>query len=100
MLRRALLTGLMGQMTIAPPRARAAGVEAVASFSVLADIARRIGDGQVELVSLVPRNGDPPAWQPTASDSRLLNQASLLIENGLGLEGWIARLSAASGFRG
>src|ERR1700677_1166986 len=100
MLRRTLLTGLMAQTAIAPPRAWAAGAEAVASFSVLADMARRIGGGQFEVASLVPPNGDPHAWQPTASDSRMLNEASLLIENGLGLEGWIARLSAASGFRG
>jgi zinc/manganese transport system substrate-binding protein len=100
MLRRALLTGLIAQTAIAPPRAWAAGIEAVASFSVLADIVRRIGGGQVEVASLVPPNADPHAWQPTASDSRMLNRASLLIENGLGLEGWIGRLSAASGFRG
>ena len=100
MLRRALLTGLMGQMTIARPRAWAAGVEAVASFSVLADMVRRVGAGQFSVASLVPPDADPHAWQPTASDSRRLTEAALLIENGLGLEGWIDRLGTASGFRG
>jgi zinc/manganese transport system substrate-binding protein len=48
----------------------------------------------------VPPDGDAHAYQPTTSDSRALNAATLLIENGLGLEGWMARLGTASGFRG
>jgi zinc/manganese transport system substrate-binding protein len=72
----------------------------VASFSILADMARRIGGDLVNVKSLVPPDADPHIWQPTASDSRTLTEAALLIENGLGLEGWMGRLGAASGFRG
>jgi zinc/manganese transport system substrate-binding protein len=78
----------------------AAQVSAVASFSVLADMVRRVGGGLVSVISLVPANGDAHIWQPTAADSRALSEAALLVENGLGLEGWMARLDQASGFRG
>jgi zinc/manganese transport system substrate-binding protein len=61
---------------------------------------RRVGGGLISVTSLVPANADAHIWQPTAADSRALSAAALLVENGLGLEGWIARLDQASGFRG
>jgi zinc/manganese transport system substrate-binding protein len=100
MRRRALLIGLPAQMVLRATHARAAGLGTVASFSILADMARRIGGELVNVKSLVPPDADPHVWQPTASDSRALTEAALLIENGLGLEGWMGRLGAASGFRG
>ena len=101
MRRRALLMGL----TLAPAGAPAGGHAAaplavVASFSVLADMARRVGGALVSVASLVPADTDAHAFQPTAADSRALATASVFIENGLGLEGWITRLGVASGFRG
>ncbi len=73
----------------------------VASFSILADmVRRRSGAAWSTVVSLVPADADPHIWQPTAADSRALTAAALLVENGLGLEGWMARLGAASGFQG
>jgi zinc/manganese transport system substrate-binding protein len=100
MRRRALLIGLLAQMALAPPPAHAAGISAVASFSVLTDMVRCIGGDMVTAASLVPPDADVHVWQPSAADSRRLTEAALLVENGLGLEGWMARLSAASGFRG
>lgn len=97
MRRRALLMGL----ALAPARGHAAPpLAVVTSFSVLADMARRVGGALVSVTSLVPADTDAHAFQPTAADSRALAAASVFIENGLGLEGWIARLGVASGFRG
>jgi len=42
MRRRAILIGLLAQMALMSPSARAGGITAVASFSVLADMMRRI----------------------------------------------------------
>jgi zinc/manganese transport system substrate-binding protein len=105
MRRRAILIGLLAQMALLSPTARAGGITAVASFSVLADMIRRIAgemvtSDMVHVASLVPADADVHAWQPSATDSRRLTEAALLVENGLGLEGWMSRLSAASGFRG
>jgi len=105
MRRRAILIGLLAQMALMSPSARAGGITAVASFSVLADMMRRIAGEMVagemvHVTSLVPADADVHVWQPSAGDSRTLTEAALLVENGLGLEGWMSRLSAASGFRG
>jgi zinc/manganese transport system substrate-binding protein len=100
MRRRPLLIGLLAPMVFGPAHAEPAGVGVVASFSVLADIVRRIGGGLVRVISLVPPDADAHVYQPTAADSRALTEANLLIENGLGFEGWMARLGGASRFRG
>jgi zinc/manganese transport system substrate-binding protein len=96
MRRRALLT----LAAFIPVRGWAAEVATVASFSVLADLVRRVGGGLVHVTSLVPPDTDGHTYQPTAADSRVLTAAQLLVENGLGFEGWMTRLSTASGFHG
>ena len=97
MRRRAFLLA-PGLLTV-PARA-ATMPKAVASFSILADMTRQIAGDRLEVVSLVPANTDPHAFQPKASDSRVLASAAVLVENGLGLEGWMTRLGEAAGFRG
>jgi zinc/manganese transport system substrate-binding protein len=93
--RRALLLGLL-----APVQGWAAEAGVVATFSVLADMVRQVSGGLANVTSLVPADTDAHAYQPAASDSRALTAAALLVENGFGLEGWMARLGAASGFQG
>jgi zinc/manganese transport system substrate-binding protein len=100
MRRRALLTGLLVPMALRPARSWAGGIGTVASFSVLADLVRRVGGDMVSATSLVPPDTDAHVYQPTAADSRTLTTAALLVENGLGFEGWMARLASASNFRG
>jgi zinc/manganese transport system substrate-binding protein len=83
---------------------RVAGAEntasVVTSFSILADMVREIGGNTVSVRSLVPPDGDAHEYQPTPEDLRLIHDAAVLVENGLGLEGWITRLPQAVGFRG
>lgn len=100
MRRRAVLIGLLAPTTGQPARAVAGGVATVASFSVLADMVLRVGGGLVNVVSLVPPETDAHVYEPTAADSRALTTAALLVENGLGFEGWMERLGAASDFHG
>ncbi len=105
MRRRSLLVGLSAQVGVrigaGARQCLAAGeIGVVASFSVLADMAREVGGGMAAVTSLVPPDMDAHMYQPTAGDSRGLTAAALLVENGFGLEGWMARLGAASGFHG
>ncbi|MDP9972966.1 zinc/manganese transport system substrate-binding protein [Variovorax paradoxus] len=72
----------------------------VASFSILADMAREIGGGAVEVVALVGPDSDAHVFQPSPADARRLANAELIVVNGLGFEGWMDRLVRSSGYRG
>nr|MBA3846578.1 zinc ABC transporter substrate-binding protein [Planctomycetota bacterium] len=72
----------------------------VATTGVLADLARQVGGERVVVSVLLPAGGDVHIFQPTPDDAHRLGEAAILVENGLGLEGWIDGLVAASGFAG
>jgi zinc/manganese transport system substrate-binding protein len=69
----------------------------IATFSILADLTRRVGGERIELVTLVPPGNDAHVYDPTPDDARKLAAAKLIIANGLGFEGWIERLTKAAG---
>jgi zinc/manganese transport system substrate-binding protein len=74
-----------------PPRS------VVASFSVLADFCRNVCGDRLAVSSLVGPNGDAHVYQPSPADGKSLAAATLILVNGLGLEGWMDRLVEASG---
>lgn len=80
--------------------AQAAEVQAVASFTVLADVVEEIGGERVEVATLVGPDGDPHVYEPTPGDVRTLGEADVVFMSGLGLEGWMDRLVASSGYEG
>jgi zinc/manganese transport system substrate-binding protein len=89
-------------MCLAASAASVAGspsVKAVASFSILGDWVREIGDGRVQLNTLVGPDGDIHVFEPTPLDARAIADADIVFINGMGLEGWIGRLVKASGSR-
>lgn len=69
----------------------------VCTTSILADLARQVGGGRVEVVSLLKPGSDPHSWQPTPDDVRLIAGARLVVVNGLGYEGWLDQLISAAG---
>ena len=97
MRRRTLFAGLL---LPAAALAQDTRLPIVATFSVLADMAREVGGDAVTVVSLVPAGGDAHSFQPRPGDLRALRDARVVVENGLGLEGWMTRLVSASGFAG
>lgn len=82
------------------PLSMAKTVNAVASFTVLADIVKQVGGEHVQVKSLVGPDGDPHTFEPTPQDSQALAQADVVFVSGLGLEGWMDRLVSASGYKG
>ncbi|WP_415714214.1 metal ABC transporter substrate-binding protein [Roseibium sp.] len=72
----------------------------VATFSVLGDMVERIGGDHVDVTTLVGPDGDAHVYQPTPKDAGAVKNAKVLIVNGLEFEGWLDRLSEASGFDG
>lgn len=71
----------------------------VATFSVIADLARLVGGEQVELTTIVGPGVDAHTFEPTPADARALAQAQVVLENGLGFEPWLGDLYAASDAR-
>jgi zinc/manganese transport system substrate-binding protein len=100
MRRRALMLGSLASIALRPTHGWAADPAIVASFSILADMVRQVGGSLISIASLVPPDADVHVYQPNAANSRSLTAAAMLVENGLGLEGWMARLAEASDFRG
>jgi len=75
-------------------------LKVVATFSILGDLTKQVGGDLVDVRTLVGPDGDAHTYSPTPNDSVDLAQAGLVIENGLGIEGWFDRLVAASGYKG
>lgn len=75
----------------------AAKVRAVATFSILADLVTQVGGSRVAVTSLVRPGTDAHSYNPSPGDARTLADARVVFVNGLGFEGWIARLIKASG---
>lgn len=103
--RRALVVLVLGMVAAgcaaqgAPEQERSADErpEVVASMSIIADFAERVGGEAVEVTSLVPIGADPHVHEPTPADARAVDHADLVLGNGVGLEPWFDDLVAASG---
>ena len=91
--------GLAVASAILPASARqqATKLKVVATFSILADFARNVGGDRIEVTTLVGPNGDVHVYTPTTTDAQAIRNARLVIVNGLGLEGWLPRLTESSG---
>jgi len=72
-------------------------IKAVATFSILGDLVRNVGGERLEIATLVGPNGDAHVYSPSPADAKKLAAANVVFVNGLGLEGWMTRLVAASG---
>lgn len=100
--RRTLLLGSAAMAALHPPavKAQTRAPRVVASFSILADMARELAPAGVQVTSLVGPDADAHVYEPTPADGQRLAQADLVLTNGLGFEGWIERMVKVSGYRG
>ena len=64
----------------------------VATFSILGDLVKNVGGDRVEVTTLVGPNGDAHVYSPSPADAKKLADAKVVVVNGLGFEGWMARL--------
>jgi zinc/manganese transport system substrate-binding protein len=78
----------------------ASPIRVVVSFSILKDIAEAVGGPDIVVTSLIGPDSDAHAFEPRPDQARLLSRAQLFIINGLGFEGWLARLTRSAQFRG
>ena len=69
----------------------------VATASMMADMAKNIAGGMVNVECIVPIGGDPHLHEPTSRDAQMVNRADLILKNGLTFEGWLNELIENSG---
>jgi zinc/manganese transport system substrate-binding protein len=72
-------------------------LKVVATISILGDLTKNVGGDRVDVVTLIGPGADAHVYSPTPGDVNKLTDAKVVIVNGLGLEGWMARLVKASG---
>lgn len=87
----AFVAGLISSPAYAEP------LKTVASFSILGDLVAEVGGDRVAVETLVGPDGDAHVFSPSPADARKVAEARIVFENGLGLEGWMSKLSKASG---
>lgn len=100
MIRSPLAFLLTAAVLAATPAFAADRLPVVASFSILGDMAGRVGGERVTVTTLVGPDGDAHVYEPTPDDIKAVAGTKLLIVNGLGFEGWMDRLAEASGYGG
>jgi ABC-type Zn uptake system ZnuABC Zn-binding protein ZnuA len=61
------------------------------TISTFVSFAKAVAGSRATVESLVPVGASPEDYQPTPSDIEKVHGADLLVENGLGLESWLAR---------
>ena len=67
------------------------------TFTVLADMARNVAGNRLDVKSITKPGAEIHGYQPTPSDLIKASKADLIIENGLGLELWSKKFTAAAG---
>ena len=82
-----------------PPPAPNGKPVVLTTFTVLADLARQVAGDRLEVRSITKVGAEIHGYEPTPSDLEAAQGASLIVENGLGLERWARRFVEASGQR-
>ncbi|WP_320667782.1 metal ABC transporter substrate-binding protein [Prochlorococcus sp. MIT 1307] len=67
------------------------------TFTILADMASNVAGNRLLVKSITKHGAEIHGYQPTPSDLVKASNADLLVENGLGLELWAKKFTAAAG---
>jgi zinc/manganese transport system substrate-binding protein len=62
------------------------GKSIIVTYSILGAIVKDMVDNQAEVTVLIPNGADVHEWEPSAHDIEKVNNADLIVRNGLGLE--------------
>lgn len=73
------------------------GIVVYTSIYPMYDFAEKIGKDKVDLRLMVPPGAEPHDWEPTAKLMAELENADVIIYNGLNMETWIDRVIKALG---
>jgi zinc/manganese transport system substrate-binding protein len=80
--------------------AQAKKLKAVATTTIIQDIAKNVAGDKLDVDFLVPTDGDVHAFEPKPEDVKKIADADLILVNGVGLEQFLDKLIADSGTKG
>lgn len=92
-----MILRILAALALTTAAARAEPPQVVATFSIIGDMAARVGGDRIALEVLVGPDADAHVYEPRPRDAMAVARADLVLTNGLGLEGFVDRLIAASG---
>ena len=72
----------------------------VATTTQVADFARQVGGDRAEVTGVLKPNVDPHDYEPSPADLTTMHSAQVLVENGVGVERWLAGAIDSSGYSG
>lgn len=97
----AILVATLGMVTACSAPAKVAENQGadnkktiVVTYSVLGSVVKDLVGDQFHVVVSMPNGLDVHEWEPSAKDIEALNKASLIVRNGLGLEGGMEKALA------
>ncbi|MDZ4232963.1 MAG: metal ABC transporter substrate-binding protein [Dietzia sp.] len=61
------------------------------TFTILADMARRVGGDRVRVESVTTPGADVHQYEPSVDDLKRVEGADLVVSNGLGMDDWLLR---------
>lgn len=62
---------------------------AITSFYPIYEFTKNVGGNRVEVTQLIPFGIEPHDWEPTVKDLQNMQNADLIIINGIGFESWV-----------
>jgi manganese/iron transport system substrate-binding protein len=71
--------------------------EVVATSTIIADLTQEVGGEKIKLTGILKPGTDPHLYEPVPADSRVLEEADLILYNGYNLEPGIIKLMNAAG---
>jgi manganese/iron transport system substrate-binding protein len=69
----------------------------VATSTIIADLTEEVGGEEIQLNEILKPGTDPHVYEPVPADSRVLEEANLILYNGYNLEPGLIKLMKASG---
>lgn len=94
------LVAILALSEVGLTHAQGKKLKAVASTTIIQDIAKNVAGDKLDVDFLVPTDGDVHAFEPKPEDIRKITDADLILVNGVRLERFIDKLIADSGTKG
>ncbi|WP_429970486.1 metal ABC transporter solute-binding protein, Zn/Mn family [Fructilactobacillus sp. Tb1] len=71
-------------------------INVVTSVNFYSDVAKKVGGNHVKVQSIINSNVDPHDFEPTINDSKKVNEANVVIDNGVGYDDWMNNILASA----